>query len=53
LFQELLHYGVGTILVFIASIVAAVKSGGLSELEAGSVSNIADAFLFSGAPFQS
>lgn len=36
--QEFLHYAVGTILVFIASIVAAVKSHGISALVAGSVS---------------
>lgn len=42
---ELLHYGVGTILVFIASIVAAVKSGGVSELEAGSAFGFIATFL--------
>ncbi|KAI2655005.1 CKLF-like MARVEL transmembrane domain-containing protein 7 [Labeo rohita] len=35
---EFLHYAVGGILVFIASIVAAVKSYGISALIAGSVS---------------
>nr|ACO08136.1 CKLF-like MARVEL transmembrane domain-containing protein 7 [Oncorhynchus mykiss] len=42
---ELLHYGVGTILVFTASIVAAVKSGGVSELEAGSAFGFIATFL--------
>lgn len=36
--QEFLHYAVGGILVFIASIVVAVKSYGVSALIAGSVS---------------
>lgn len=36
--QEFLHYAVGGILVFIASIVVAVKSYGISALIAGSVS---------------
>lgn len=39
LFQEFFHYSVGTILIFIASIVAAVKSIGVSALVAGSVRN--------------
>uniref|UniRef100_A0A4W5PCY2 CKLF-like MARVEL transmembrane domain containing 7 n=1 Tax=Hucho hucho TaxID=62062 RepID=A0A4W5PCY2_9TELE len=43
--MEFLHYGVGTILVFIASIVAAVKSGGVSELEAGSAFGFIATFL--------
>ncbi|XP_035529101.1 CKLF-like MARVEL transmembrane domain-containing protein 7 [Morone saxatilis] len=34
---EFFHYSVGTILIFIASIVAAVKAGGVSALVAGSV----------------
>ncbi|KAM4705919.1 CKLF-like MARVEL transmembrane domain-containing protein 7 [Rhinophrynus dorsalis] len=34
---ELLHYGIGTFLLLIASIVAAVKSYGISALIAGSV----------------
>lgn len=37
LFQEFFHYSVGTVLVLIASIVAAVKSGGVSALVAASV----------------
>ncbi|KAG1936617.1 CKLF-like MARVEL transmembrane domain-containing protein [Pimephales promelas] len=36
---EFLHYAVGGILVFIASIVVAVNSYGISSLVAGSVSN--------------
>ncbi|KAG7251684.1 hypothetical protein CRUP_014918 [Coryphaenoides rupestris] len=35
--QEFLHYAVGSILVLIASIVAAVKTGGISVLVVGSV----------------
>lgn len=42
---EFLHYAVGTILVFIASIVAAVKSGGHSALVAGSVFGFIATFL--------
>lgn len=42
---EFLHYAVGTILVFIASIVAAVKSGSVSELVAGSVFGFIATFL--------
>ncbi|XP_056141835.1 CKLF-like MARVEL transmembrane domain-containing protein 7 [Lampris incognitus] len=42
---EFLHYAVGTILVFIASIVVAVKSSGLSELVAGSVFGFIATFL--------
>ncbi|KAM4597616.1 CKLF-like MARVEL transmembrane domain-containing protein 7 [Polymixia lowei] len=42
---EFLHYAVGTILVFIASIVAAVRSGGWSELVAGSVFGFIATFL--------
>lgn len=38
--QEFLHYAVGSILVLIASIVAAVKSGGISVLVAGSVGHM-------------
>ncbi|XP_012688041.2 CKLF-like MARVEL transmembrane domain-containing protein 7 [Clupea harengus] len=34
---EFLHYVIGTILIFIASIVVAVKNGGVSALIAGSV----------------
>ncbi|KAM3873548.1 CKLF-like MARVEL transmembrane domain-containing protein 7 [Diretmus argenteus] len=42
---EFLHYAVGTVLVFIASIVAAVKSGGVSELVAGAVFGFIATFL--------
>ncbi|XP_062841890.1 CKLF-like MARVEL transmembrane domain-containing protein 7 isoform X2 [Trichomycterus rosablanca] len=42
---EFLHYVIGTILVFIASIVAAVKSGGFSALVAGSVFGFIATFL--------
>ncbi|KAL7835803.1 hypothetical protein AOLI_G00257070 [Acnodon oligacanthus] len=42
---EFLHYAVGTILVFIASIVAAVKSSGISALVAGSVFGFIATFL--------
>ncbi|XP_030638391.1 CKLF-like MARVEL transmembrane domain-containing protein 7 [Chanos chanos] len=42
---EFLHYAVGTILVFIASIVAAVKSHGISALVAGSVFGFISTFL--------
>ncbi|CAB1334693.1 unnamed protein product [Coregonus sp. 'balchen'] len=45
LMYEFLHYGVGTILVFIASVVAAVKNGGVSELVAGSVFGFIATFL--------
>lgn len=38
LLQEFLHYAVGGILIFIASVVAAVKSYGVAGLIAGSVS---------------
>lgn len=37
LFQEFFHYSVGTVLIFIASIVAAAKTAGVSALVAGSV----------------
>jgi len=39
LFQEFFHYTVGTILIFIASIVAAAKSSGVSALVVASVRN--------------
>ncbi|XP_052000379.1 CKLF-like MARVEL transmembrane domain-containing protein 7 [Xyrauchen texanus] len=42
---EFLHYAVGGILVFIASIVAAVKSHGISALVAGSVFGFMATFL--------
>ncbi|XP_073703722.1 CKLF-like MARVEL transmembrane domain-containing protein 7 [Garra rufa] len=42
---EFLHYAVGGILVFIASIVAAVKSYGISALIAGSVFGFIATFL--------
>uniref|UniRef100_A0A8C9XEG0 CKLF-like MARVEL transmembrane domain containing 7 n=1 Tax=Sander lucioperca TaxID=283035 RepID=A0A8C9XEG0_SANLU len=42
---EFFHYSVGTILIFIASIVAAVKSGGVSALVAGSVFGFIATFL--------
>ncbi|XP_071766468.1 CKLF-like MARVEL transmembrane domain-containing protein 7 [Centroberyx gerrardi] len=42
---EFMHYGVGTVLVFIASIVAAVKSWGVSALVAGSVFGFIATFL--------
>ncbi|XP_046898958.1 CKLF-like MARVEL transmembrane domain-containing protein 7 [Hypomesus transpacificus] len=42
---EFFHYAVGTILVGIASIVAAVKSSGVSELVAGSVFGFIATFL--------
>ncbi|KAJ8354170.1 hypothetical protein SKAU_G00217370 [Synaphobranchus kaupii] len=42
---EFLHYAVGTILVFIASIVAAVKCGQISALIAGSVFGFIASFL--------
>uniref|UniRef100_A0AAQ4RGL3 MARVEL domain-containing protein n=1 Tax=Gasterosteus aculeatus aculeatus TaxID=481459 RepID=A0AAQ4RGL3_GASAC len=37
---EFFHYSVGTILILIASIVGAVKSGGVSALVAGSISTL-------------
>ncbi|XP_053183328.1 CKLF-like MARVEL transmembrane domain-containing protein 7 [Scomber japonicus] len=42
---EFFHYSVGTVLIFIASIVAAVKSGGVSALVAGSVFGFIATFL--------
>ncbi|XP_028254739.1 CKLF-like MARVEL transmembrane domain-containing protein 7 [Parambassis ranga] len=42
---EFFHYSVGCVLVFIASIVAAVKSGGVSALVAGSVFGFIATFL--------
>ncbi|KAK1806592.1 hypothetical protein P4O66_005093 [Electrophorus voltai] len=42
---EFLHYAIGTILVLIASIVAAVKSYGISGLVAGSVFGFIATFL--------
>lgn len=42
---EFFHYAVGTVLIFIASIVAAVKSGGVSALVAGSVFGFIATFL--------
>ncbi|KAJ8290814.1 hypothetical protein GJAV_G00017870 [Gymnothorax javanicus] len=42
---EFLHYAVGTILVFIASIVAALKCGQISALIAGSVFGFIATFL--------
>ncbi|CAL8288265.1 unnamed protein product [Merluccius merluccius] len=42
---EFLHYAVGSILVLIASIVAAVKNGGISVLVAGSVFGFIATFL--------
>ncbi|KAF3692463.1 CKLF-like MARVEL transmembrane domain-containing protein 7 [Channa argus] len=42
---EYFHYSVGTILIFIASIVAAVKSQGVSALVAGSVFGFLATFL--------
>uniref|UniRef100_W5LZQ0 CKLF-like MARVEL transmembrane domain containing 7 n=1 Tax=Lepisosteus oculatus TaxID=7918 RepID=W5LZQ0_LEPOC len=44
-FTEFLHYAIGTILIFIASIVAAVKSHGVSCLVAGSVFGFIATFL--------
>lgn len=35
--QEFFHYSMGTVLIFIASVVAAVKSGGVSALVVASV----------------
>uniref|UniRef100_A0A8C2WYF5 MARVEL domain-containing protein n=1 Tax=Cyclopterus lumpus TaxID=8103 RepID=A0A8C2WYF5_CYCLU len=45
LFQEFFHYSVGSVLIVIASIVAAVKSGGVSALVAGSVFGFIATFL--------
>ncbi|XP_054476936.1 CKLF-like MARVEL transmembrane domain-containing protein 7 [Anoplopoma fimbria] len=42
---EFFHYSVGTLLIVIASIVAAVKSGGVSALVAGSVFGFIATFL--------
>ncbi|NP_001297930.1 CKLF-like MARVEL transmembrane domain-containing protein 7 [Esox lucius] len=42
---EFLHYAVGTVLVLIAAIVAAVKNEGASELVAGSVFGFIATFL--------
>ncbi|XP_032364191.1 CKLF-like MARVEL transmembrane domain-containing protein 7 [Etheostoma spectabile] len=42
---EFFHYSVGSVLVFIASIAAAVKSGGVSALVAGSVFGFIATFL--------
>ncbi|XP_044062806.1 CKLF-like MARVEL transmembrane domain-containing protein 7 [Siniperca chuatsi] len=42
---EFFHYSVGTVLIFIASIVAAVKAGGVSALVAGSVFGFIATFL--------
>ncbi|KAM8734016.1 CKLF-like MARVEL transmembrane domain-containing protein 7 [Acanthopagrus latus] len=42
---EFFHYSVGTVLIFIASIVAAVKTGGVSALVAGSVFGFIATFL--------
>ncbi|KAL4617174.1 CKLF-like MARVEL transmembrane domain-containing protein 7 [Arapaima gigas] len=42
---EFLHYAMGMLLVFIASVVAAAKSGGISALVAGSVFGLIAAFL--------
>ncbi|XP_061737739.1 CKLF-like MARVEL transmembrane domain-containing protein 7 [Nerophis ophidion] len=42
---EFFHYSVGTVLVLIASIVAVVKSGGVSALVAASVFGFIAAFL--------
>ncbi|KAL0985333.1 hypothetical protein UPYG_G00155610 [Umbra pygmaea] len=42
---EFLHYAFGTVLVLIASIVAAVKNAGVSELVAGSVFGFIATFL--------
>ncbi|XP_039973250.1 CKLF-like MARVEL transmembrane domain-containing protein 7 [Xiphias gladius] len=42
---EFFHYSVGTLLIFIASIIAAVKSLGVSALTAGSVFGFIAAFL--------
>ncbi|KAE8289373.1 CKLF-like MARVEL transmembrane domain-containing protein 7 [Larimichthys crocea] len=42
---EFFHYSVGTVLIFIASIVAAVKAGAASALVAGSVFGFIATFL--------
>ncbi|XP_033496128.1 CKLF-like MARVEL transmembrane domain-containing protein 7 [Epinephelus lanceolatus] len=42
---EFFHYSVGTVLIFIASIVAAVKSGGVSALVVASVFGFIATFL--------
>ncbi|XP_059194975.1 CKLF-like MARVEL transmembrane domain-containing protein 7 [Centropristis striata] len=42
---EFFHYAVGAVLIFIASIVAAVNSGGVSALVAGSVFGFITTFL--------
>ncbi|XP_075901896.1 CKLF-like MARVEL transmembrane domain-containing protein 7 [Nelusetta ayraudi] len=42
---EFFHYSVGTVLVFIASVVAAVKSGGVSALVVASVFGFITTFL--------
>ncbi|XP_041798884.1 CKLF-like MARVEL transmembrane domain-containing protein 7 [Chelmon rostratus] len=42
---EFFHYSVGTVLIFIASIVAAVKAGGVSALVAASVLGFIATFL--------
>ncbi|XP_037639651.1 CKLF-like MARVEL transmembrane domain-containing protein 7 [Sebastes umbrosus] len=42
---EFFHYSVGTVLILIASIIAAVKSGGVSALVAGSVFGFIATFL--------
>lgn len=39
MFQEFFHYSLGSVLIFIASIVAAVKCGGVSSLVVASVRN--------------
>ncbi|KAI1885655.1 hypothetical protein AGOR_G00206060 [Albula goreensis] len=43
--MEFLHYAIGAVLVFIASIVVAVKSGQISDLVAGSVFGFIATFL--------
>ncbi|KAF7653242.1 hypothetical protein LDENG_00085750 [Lucifuga dentata] len=42
---EFLHYAVGTVLIFIASIIVSVKSSGISDLVAGSVFGFIATFL--------
>nr|XP_020473096.1 CKLF-like MARVEL transmembrane domain-containing protein 7 [Monopterus albus] len=42
---EFFHYAVGSVLILIASIIAAVKSGGVSALVAGSVFGFIATFL--------
>ncbi|XP_076028027.1 CKLF-like MARVEL transmembrane domain-containing protein 7 isoform X2 [Genypterus blacodes] len=44
---EFLHYAVGTVLIFIASVTVAVKSKGISELVAGSVFGFLSSLLLS------